>query len=53
MDPENKQWFTPDKTMAPIFGEEKIKAFGMLNISRTTCLRCLSADPSNVSSISG
>ena len=28
-DPENKQWFTPDKTMAPVFGTEKIKAFGM------------------------
>ena len=28
-DPENKQWFTPDSTMAPIFGTEKIKAFSM------------------------
>merc|ERR1712111_57473 len=28
-DPENKQWFTPDATMAPIFGDEKIKAFSM------------------------
>jgi len=28
-DPANKQWFTPDKKMAPVFGEEKIKAFGM------------------------
>ena len=28
-DPEQKQWFTPDKTMAPVFGTEKIKAFGM------------------------
>merc|ERR1712055_34574 len=28
-DPENKQWFTPDKTMQPVFGKEKIKAFGM------------------------
>merc|ERR1712219_57777 len=28
-DPENKQWFTPDKLMAPVFGTEKIKAFGM------------------------
>ena len=25
-DPENKQWFTPDETMAPIFGKEKIQA---------------------------
>ena len=29
MDPENKQWFTPDDTMSPIFGEEKIKCFSM------------------------
>jgi len=28
-DPENKQYFTPDKLMAPVFGDEKIKAFGM------------------------
>merc|ERR1711915_155188 len=28
-DPENKQWFTPDSTMAPIFGKEKIKCFSM------------------------
>merc|ERR1711973_338451 len=28
-DPENKQWFTPDDTMAPIFGEKKIKCFSM------------------------
>ena len=28
-DPENKQYFTPDKKMAPVFGDEKIKAFGM------------------------
>ena len=28
-DPANKQWFTPDDTMAPIFGNEKIKAFSM------------------------
>ena len=28
-DPDNKQWFTPNKLMAPIFGTEKIKAFGM------------------------
>merc|ERR1712062_391472 len=28
-DPENKQWFTPDETMAPIFGTEKIKCFSM------------------------
>jgi len=29
-DPENKQWFTPDKRMEPIFGKEKIKCFGMV-----------------------
>merc|ERR1712179_519541 len=28
-DPEQKQWFTPDKTMHPIFGKEKIKCFSM------------------------
>ena len=29
-DPENKQWFTPDDTMAPVFGDKKIKCFGMM-----------------------
>ena len=28
-DPENKQYFTPDKKMAKIFGTELIRAFGM------------------------
>lgn len=28
-DPENKQYFTPDELMAPVFGNEKIRAFGM------------------------
>merc|ERR1711890_23167 len=28
-DPTNKQYFTPDKAMEPIFGKEKIRAFGM------------------------
>ncbi len=28
-DPANKQWFTPDTKMAPVFGKEKIKSFGM------------------------
>jgi len=28
-DPKNKLWFTPDQRMAPIFGENKIKCFGM------------------------
>ena len=28
-DPENKQYFTPDTKMIPIFGKDKIRAFGM------------------------
>ncbi|XP_059095218.1 uncharacterized protein LOC131889994 [Tigriopus californicus] len=28
-DPENKQYFTPDKKMAKVFGEDRIRAFGM------------------------
>merc|ERR1712179_867593 len=28
-DPENKQYFTPDKKMAKIFGTEKLRGFGM------------------------
>jgi len=28
-DPENKQYFFPDKKMAKIFGSERIRAFGM------------------------
>merc|ERR1711992_111729 len=28
-DPENKQYFTPDKKMAKVFGNDKIRAFGM------------------------
>merc|ERR1711890_228142 len=28
-DPDNKQYFTPDAKMAPIFGKEKVRAFGM------------------------
>merc|ERR1712058_208177 len=28
-DPENKQFFTPDSTMSPIFGTERIKCFSM------------------------
>merc|ERR1711988_84024 len=28
-DESNKQFFTPDKLMEPVFGSEKIKAFGM------------------------
>ncbi|XP_023349362.1 protein TRI1 [Eurytemora carolleeae] len=28
-DPENKQFFTPDALMEPVFGNEKIRAFSM------------------------
>merc|ERR1712012_589459 len=28
-DPEAKQWFTPDKKMAKVFGNEKMKGFAM------------------------
>ena len=28
-DPENKQFFTPDKKMAKVFGSDRIRAFGM------------------------
>jgi chromatin remodeling complex protein RSC6 len=28
-DPENKQYFTPDKRMAKVFGVDKIRGFGM------------------------
>jgi upstream activation factor subunit UAF30 len=28
-DPANKQYFTPDKKMAKVFGTEKIRGFGM------------------------
>ena len=34
-DPENKQFFTPDQKMKPIFGEEKIRAFGMTKFLKT------------------
>ena len=30
-DPIHKTWFTPDKTMAPVFGNEKINGFGMFS----------------------
>ena len=29
-DPENGQYFTPDETMTPGFGNKKLRAFGML-----------------------
>ena len=28
-DPENRQFFTPDAKMEPVFGNERIKAFSM------------------------
>ena len=28
-DPENRQFFTPDKKMAKVFGNDKIRAFSM------------------------
>merc|ERR1712173_372981 len=28
-DPDNKQFFTPDAKMEPVFGKEKVRAFGM------------------------
>merc|ERR1712020_687381 len=33
-DPDNKQFFKPDKKMIPIFGEDKVRAFGMASTSR-------------------
>merc|ERR1712198_584436 len=34
-DPENKQYFKPDKVMQPVFGNEKIRAFGMARFLKT------------------
>ena len=34
-DPDNKQYFTPDVKMIPIFGEDKIRAFGMVKFLKT------------------
>merc|ERR1712059_85137 len=34
-DPENKQYFVPDDAMKPIFGEEKVRAFGMAKYLKT------------------
>merc|ERR1711981_1547712 len=34
-DPQNKQFFVPDKTMEPIFGKERIRAFGMARYLKT------------------
>jgi len=37
-DPENKQYFKPDKKMEPIFGKENIRAFGMTKHLKTHIL---------------
>ena len=34
-DPENKQFFNPDKKMQPIFGTDKVRAFGMAKHLKT------------------
>merc|ERR1712018_350442 len=34
-DPESKQYFVPDTKMQPIFGKEKIRAFGMAKFLKT------------------
>merc|ERR1711971_1141017 len=34
-DPENKQYFKPDAKMKPIFGEDKVRAFGMAKFLKT------------------
>jgi len=37
-DPENKQYFKPDKKMAKIFGEDKLRGFSAWpNTLKTTC----------------
>merc|ERR1712113_1083153 len=41
-DPQNKQWFTPNDAMAPIFGTEKIKCFSM-----SKYLKATSSTPTN------
>merc|ERR1711962_180670 len=34
-DPENKQYFKPDTTMEPVFGKDKVRAFGMARFLKT------------------
>merc|ERR1711876_27054 len=34
-DPENKQFFKPDKKMENIFGKDKVRAFGMAKFLKT------------------
>merc|ERR1712107_838113 len=34
-DSENKQYFTPDAKMIPIFGKDKVRAFGMAKFLKT------------------
>jgi chromatin remodeling complex protein RSC6 len=34
-DPENKQFFKPDKKMQPVFGSDNVRAFGMAKFLKT------------------
>merc|ERR1712128_160367 len=43
---DNKQYFTPDEKMKPIFGEEKIRAFGMAKYLKEHLTNLLEALPS-------
>merc|ERR1712223_267139 len=38
-DPENKRYFTPDAKMIPIFGKDKVRAFGMAKFLKTPLTR--------------
>merc|ERR1712037_615391 len=38
-DPDNKQYFVPDKKMAKVFGSEKMRGFGMAKSIGPTSLR--------------
>ena len=50
-DPKDKQWFTPDQTMAPVFGNEKMRGFCMLRQVKKhlTYAGCSSASQSSLS----
>ena len=34
-DPKNKQFFTPDKKLAKVFGTDRIRGFGMVKFLKT------------------
>merc|ERR1712168_607508 len=34
-DPDNKQYFMPNAAMKPVFGDEKVRAFGMAKFLKT------------------